>query len=166
MSLKLPPPLNIQTVLGAYDTAARATARDAGDIGLAAVRRIMPARTGRARRGQRRMVRRTALGYIIEVSPTSRVRYPNGVSAKEVTRWVDRGTGIHGPRHQPIRPRKGNVFRLPGGFVADELPGQKPQHVYARAHTQSDILVQRELERGAHAATQAAARVLARSLGR
>lgn len=166
MTVKLPPPLDVQTVLGAYDNTARQVARDAGDVGLSAVRRLMPARTGRARSGQRRAVRRTPTGYSITVAPTSRVRYPNGVSAKEVTRWVDRGTGVRGPRHRPIRPRKGNVFRLPGGFVADQLQGQAPQHVYERAQTSSGALVQHLLERGAIVATRAAEQALRRSSGR
>lgn len=164
MSMRLPPPLNVQTVLGALDEAARDAARDAGDVGLAAVRRIMPARTGRARAGQRRAVRRTQTGYQIDVAPTSRVRYPNGVSAKEVTRWVDRGTGVRGPRKRPIRPRKGNVFRLPHGWVADELQGQAPQNVYQRAQSSSEALAQRILEQGAQAGARAAERALERSM--
>lgn len=166
MDLELPPPLRIDTVLGAFDDGARDAAREAGDLGLAAVRRLMPARTGRARTGQRRAVRRTPLGYRIEVAPTSRVRYPSGVSAKEVTRWVDQGTGVRGPRHRPIRPRKGGVFRLPGGFVAHELQGQAPQNVYARARTSSDALVQRTLENGGRRAARAAQAALDRSMRR
>lgn len=163
-NLRLPPRLNIETVLGAFDIGARDASRDAGDATLAAVRRIMPARSGRARRGQRRAVRRTPTGYVIDVAPTSRVRYPNGVSAKQVTLWVDRGTGVHGPRHRPIRPRKGNVFRLPGGFVADEMDGQKPQHVYQRAQSSTEALVQRMLELGATRAARAAQQALNRSM--
>jgi len=160
MSVVLPPPLHIKTALGAFDEHARISARAAGTIGLAAVRRTMPARSGRARRGQRLTVRRTPTGYISDVAPTSRVKYPNGVTAKQVTRWVDRGTGIHGPRHQPIRPRKGGVFRLPGGFVANELPGQRPQHVYSRAQTSSQALAQRTLMLGARKAARAAERAI------
>lgn len=160
MSLELPRPLNVQTVLGALDTEARNTARDAGDATLAVVRRTIPARSGRARAGQRRAVRRTPTGYVIDVAPTSRVRYPNGVSAKEVTRWLDRGTGIYGPRHHPIRPRRGSFFRLPGGFVAHELDGQRPQHIYERAQSSTEALVERMLALGAERAARAAERAL------
>lgn len=163
-TLKLPPPLDVHTVLGALDAAARVTAREAGSVGLAAVRALMPARTGKARAGQRSTVRRTVTGLSIEVAPTSRVRYANGVSAKQVTRWVDQGTGIYGPRQKMIRPRKGNVFHLPGGFVADQLRGQKPQNIYARAHTATDAAVLRVLQAGAIAGARAGEQALARSL--
>jgi hypothetical protein len=161
MSVELPPPLPpFTTVLGAMDAEARSTARAAGNIGLAAVRRTLPARSGRLRRGQRVRISRTAVGLMLEVSPSSRIRYPNGVTAKEVTRWVDEGTGVEGPRHRPIRPRKGGAFRLGDHFVAGELHGQAPQHAYERARSSSEALVERELAAGATRAARAAERVL------
>lgn len=160
MSVQLPPPLHIDTVLGAFDREARAAAREAGQIGLAAVRRTFPARTGRARSGQRASVRRTPTGYTVQVAPSSRVRYPNGVTAVQVSRWLEVGTGVHGPRARPIRPRRASAFRLPHGWVADELQGQEPQHPYQRAHTSSDALVERTLAAGAVAGARAAERVL------
>lgn len=162
--LQLPPRLDVQTVLGAFDVEARSTARDAGNVTLAAVRRTIHSRSGKLARGQRRTVRRAPTGYVIDVAPTSRVRYPNGVSAKEVMRWVDAGTGVKGPRGRPIRRRGGRPFKLPGGFVADELQGQAPQHIYRRAQTATEALVEQLLKRGAVEAARAAERALERSL--
>lgn len=161
MSLELPPPLPpFTTVLGAMDAEARATARAAGNIGLAAVRRTLPARSGRLRRGQRVRITRTAVGLMLEVSPSSRIRYPNGVTAKEVTRFVDQGTGEEGPHHRPIRPRRAKAFHLPTGWAAGELKGQAPQHAYDRARSSSEALVERELAAGAVRAARVAERVI------
>jgi hypothetical protein len=160
MSLELPPPLPpFETVLGAIDGEARRTARAAGNIGLAAVRRTLPARSGRLRRGQRVRISRTARGLMFEVSPTSRVKYPNGVTAVQVTRWVDQGTGLKGPRHRLIRPRTAKAFHLPAGYRTTALEGQAPQHAYDRARSSSDALVERELAAGAQRAAREAERV-------
>lgn len=154
MTLQLPPPLPpFTTVLGALDLAGRRSAREARDDTVAAVRRTLPARSGRARQGARGAVRRQPDGYVIEVSPSSRVRYPSGVTAKEVTRWIEGGTGIHGPRHRMIRPRRAHAFRLPHGFRTTELAGQRAQHVYARVQVSEEARVERILIDGAqHAA--------------
>lgn len=161
MSLKLPPPLPpMTTLLGAIDTAGRDTAAQARDLTVAAVRRTMPARSGRARKAQRGAVRRARTGYTIEVSPSSRVRYPNGVTAKQVTRWVDQGTGLFGPKGRPIRPRRAHVFRLPNGHAATEVTGQRAQHIYRRAQTSTEAAVTRILIRGAQAGARAAERAL------
>lgn len=159
MSLHLPPPLNIETVLGAFDREARAAAREASTIGVAAVRRTFPARTGRTRAGQRGSVRRTPTGYTVQVAPSSRARV-GAVTAVQVTRWLELGTGVHGPHARPIRPRRARAFHLPNGWVADELQGQAAQHPYQRAHTAADALVERTLAAGAVAGAAAAERVL------
>jgi hypothetical protein len=160
MSLQLPPPIKVDTVLGAFDSEARAAAREASQVGVAAVRRTFPARTGRARAGQRGSVRRTPTGYTVQVAPSSRVRYANGVTAVQVTRWLELGTGVHGPRGRPIRPRRASAFRLPHGWVADELQGQAAQHPYQRAHTAADAVVERTLGAGVAAGVRAAERIL------
>jgi hypothetical protein len=133
MSVEAAPLPPMGTVLGAIDVAGKATAVEARDFGVAAVRRVLPARSGRLRRGTVGRARKSPTGFVIEVGPVSRVKYPNGVSAKEVTRWVAGGTGVHGPHGRPIRPRKADAFRLPGGrFVAGEVQGQRAQHPYER----------------------------------
>src|ERR687895_497343 len=105
MTVRLPPPLPVQTVLGAIDTTAQGSAREARDAGLAAARRTLPARSGRLRQGTRGSVRRTPTGYLIIIAPTSRVRYPSGVTVREVARWVAGGTGVHGSRGRAYPPR-------------------------------------------------------------
>lgn len=161
MPLELPPPLPpFRTILGAMDAEARSTARAAGNLGLAAVRRTLPARSGRLRRGQRVKISRTARGLALEVSPTSRIKYPSGVSAVEVTRFVVGGTGVHGPKGRPYGPRRAHAFRLGDHFVATELQGQRAQDSYNRARTSSSALVERELAAGAKRAARAAEGVL------
>jgi hypothetical protein len=160
MALKLPPPLRVETVLGAIDTSARATAGRARALALPVVQRTIPARSGRLRQGTRPSVRRTPVGYIIRFAPTSRVRYPNGVTAAEVFRWVSGGTGVHGPRKRRITPRRSRAFALPSGFRSTDLEGQKPQHLFERAQTSADALVERTLAAGAYEAARAAERVL------
>src|SRR5437868_6597041 len=113
----------MSTVIGAIDEAGREAMGQARDHNVAAVRRAIPSRSGRARAGQRGSVRRQGLGYVLEVKPTRRVRYPNGVSAVEVTRWLEEGTGIPGPRSHWITPRRASAFRLPGGWHAERVRG-------------------------------------------
>lgn len=160
MSLDLPPALHVETVLGAIDTQARRSASRAGTVGVAAVRRYVPARTGRARAGVARRVRRSLHGYLIEVYPSAKSRYASGVTSKQVLGWLERGTGEYGPRGRPIRPRRGHAFHLPGGWVSGSIRGQRAQHPFARALTSSDATVVRELETGASIAARNAERVL------
>lgn len=157
MSVKLPPPLHFQTVLGAVDLEARRTATRARTASVAAVKRVLPAHTGRARRGTRGSVRRTPTGYVIEVRPDSRVRYPNGVSAVQVHQWLEGGTGEQGPRHQRIPfERRG---RLPSGRRPSGR-GQAPQRPYARVAAAEGVRVTRLLQDGGPRAMQAANRAL------
>lgn len=160
MTLRLPPPLRITTVVGAMDNEGRKAAGRARTATVSAVKRNLPARSGNARKGTRGSVKRTPVGYEIVVAPSKRVRYRNGVSAVEVTRWLEEGTGIAGPRHAPIVPRKGHPFRLPGGFVSGELRGQAPQHPYGRAAASEAGRVSRILEDGADLAADAIERAV------
>lgn len=146
------PPMS--AVLGVLDNEARRTSREAGDEGLSAVRRILPARSHRLERATRRRVSRTAVGYRIDISPGKTPLYPSGVSPREVWRFVGEGTGVRGKRGRPIRPRHGHAFRLPNGW-AGETQGQAPQHLTERARTAADARVERRLERGAHDAARA-----------
>jgi hypothetical protein len=157
----LPTPLPpMATVLGAIDLEARRTAQRAGRHGVAAVRQRLPARTSTVRRGQRSSVKRTGVGYIITVAPSSRERYPSGVTALEVTRWLEGGTGVHGPRGRPIRPRRASAFRLPGGWMAEQVRGQRGRRVYDRVRSSEDAAVERILGAGLRGATAAAERAL------
>jgi hypothetical protein len=158
---ELPDPLPpMSTVLGAIDLEARRTAQRAARHGVAAVRQRLPARTGTARRGQRSSVKRTGVGYVITIAPSSRERYSSGVTAVEVTRWIEGGTGEHGPRGRPIRARRGRPFRLPGGWFAQEVQGQRARHVYDRVRSSEDAAVERILGTGLRGATMAAERAL------
>lgn len=154
---RLPP---LGTVLAAIDVAGKATAVEARDFGVAAVRRVLPSRSGRLHRGTVGRARKSPTGYTVEVGPTSRVKYPNGVSAKEVTRFVAGGTGVHGPKGRPIRPRRSGVFRLPGGITVREVAGQAAQHPYEKVQGPADAAVERILVRGADEAAHAAERAL------
>lgn len=164
MSLRLPAPLPIATVLGAIDTTARDTASTAKDHTVAAVRRTLPARTGRQRAAARGRVTRTRTGYQIVVAPARTVRYPNGVTAVQVAGWIEGGTGVHGPHRRPIRPRRGDVFKLPGGIIVPSTQGQKAQHPYERVQSSEEAATGRILAAGATAAARAAERVLAGAL--
>lgn len=157
MALELPPPLPpMSTVLGAIDREGRAAMRAAGRLNVAAVRAAMPARSGRARSGQRSSVRREGLGFVLEVSPSSRVRYPNGVSVRQVTEWLEEGTGLYGPRHRWITPRRARAFRLPGGWNAERVRGQTARHIYARVRTSEEAATERLIASGAPSAARAA----------
>lgn len=156
--LELPPPIRVETVLGALDVAARRSAREAGELVAGGVRRGMPARLASA---QRSTVRRTATGYRIDVEPTSRVRYPGGVTARQVTRFREGGTGVYGPSGRPIRARSGHPFRLPHGW-SGEVRGQPARHMYAQAITSTEALVGRVLELGAEAGARHAEAALSR----
>lgn len=150
------------TVLGAMDDVAKRTAGKARDNTVAAARRFLPARSGRARRGTIGRVTRTPLGYVVTVAPTSRVRYPNGVTAVQVVGWVEGGTGVYGPRRRPIRPRKeGGAFKLPSGFRSGELRGQRAQRPIARARSSEEARTERMYIDAAQEAARAAERVLA-----
>lgn len=157
MSLKLPPPLDVETMMGAIDESARRTAGAARAQSVAAVKRVMPARTGRARSATSGSVRRTSLGFVITVKPSARVRYPNGVTAVEVTRFVSGGTGVAGPQRRLIPFAKRG--RLPGG-ARPTGRGQAPQRIYERAFTSSQAVVSRLLQAGAENAAREADRVL------
>lgn len=155
---RLPP---FSTVLGVMDQVARAASTDAKNHTVAAVKRTMPARSGRARAGQRGSIRRTRNGYLITISPSSKPVYPNGVSAAEVTRWVGGGTGVFGPTGRPIRPRRGKAFHLPGGVWSSKaIQGQRPQHIYERVQTSEEAAVSRILKQGAAIAAREAERVI------
>lgn len=161
MTLDLPRPLPpMTTVLGAIDAEGRRTAGAARDHTVAAVRRFLPARTGRLRRGTRGSVRRSPHGYTVEVKPTSRERYPSGVTAVEVAGWVEGGTGVYGPKHRPIRPRRGKAFRLPTGWRSTTIAGQPARHPYSRVQSSEEARVARMLAAGAVDAAKAAERAL------
>lgn len=154
-----PKPLRLGTALELVDVEARRTAEAARDVLLPVVRRNLPARTGRLQAATRGRVGRTPTGYSITVSPSPSVRYHggrgasygsgNGVSAREVARFVEGGTGIYGPGGRPIRRRDGKPFVLPNGWHAKSIRGQRAQRPFARAQTSSEALVFRTLERGA-----------------
>jgi hypothetical protein len=165
MSLTLPPPLpRMETVLGALDAEARRTAGDARNATVAAARRVLPARSGRQRRAARGRVTRTGLGYVITVAPDKRVRYPGGLSALEVARFLEGGTGVFGPSGRPIRPRRAKAFHLPGGWRSTTVQGQRAQHPYERVQTGEEARVARILADGAFAGAKAAERVLQEAL--
>jgi hypothetical protein len=155
-----PNPLPIATMLAAIDTEGRETVNRARELGVPAFRAVEPAVSGRLRRGTVGRVARTLRGYSLTIAPTSRVRYPSGVTAAQVFRFVDRGTGVYGARGRVIRPRKAKAFALPGGWEARFVRGQHPQGIMARGEHAADPVITRELERGADRAAARAERAL------
>jgi hypothetical protein len=158
--IRLPRPLPFETALGAIDNSAKMTAGTARDHTVAAARRILPAHSGRLRSATRGRVQRTPIGYLIRVAPVASVRYPNGVTAVQVARWVAGGTGIHGPRKRAYTPRRADAFRLPSGWRTTTIEGQAAQDPYERVQSGEDARVERILGQGAFAAARAAERVL------
>lgn len=148
---KLPP---ISTVLGALDLEGQATAREASQHTVSAVRRTMPARSGRARRAQAGRVTREGQGFRVEVKPRNTSQYPGGVTPVQVTRFIDQGTGVYGPRGRPYGPRRAEAFRLPSGWHSGTIQGQKAQHIYDRVERSEEAQVFRIFERGSHRAAR------------
>lgn len=155
-----PPPLPIASMVGAIDVEARATVERARDAGVPAFRGVEPSYSGRLRAGTTGRIGKTVSGFSLTIGPTARVRYPSGVSAREVFRFVDKGTGVFGRKGAPIRPRRAKVFALPGGFEAESVRGQRPQSILLRGEAAADPLVSRELEDGADRAARRAERTL------
>lgn len=72
------------------------------------------------------------------------VVFADVTSDYQVTRWLEEGTGIHGPFHTPIRPRSGRMLRFPkrstGAFTLRDTvrqrnfqPDPNARWVYARS---------------------------------
>lgn len=156
--VKTPKPLRIGTTLELVDVEAQRAAEQARDLTVAVVRRNLPARSHRLERSiGRGRVSRTRTGFSITVQPSKSVRYPGGrlqrsseggVSAREVARFVEGGTGIY-RNGRPIRRRNGKPFLLPNGVHVKAIRGQRAQRPFARAQTSTEALVFRTLERGA-----------------
>jgi hypothetical protein len=147
-----PKPLRLGTALEVIDLQGRASAEAVRDLTVPAVRRALPARSGRLRSATRGRVGRTATGYAVTIAPSKSVRYPGrsgGVSAREVARFVESGTGVYGPQHRAIRRRNGGPFHLPNGWRSTTLRGQRAQHPFERVQTSEDAAVFRVLEAGA-----------------
>lgn len=160
MSVVGDPLPGVDTLLGVIDTEARATANRVRTTAVPVVRAALPSRSGRARRGTTGRVNRTATGYSIEVAGSSRVRYPSGVTAKQVIGWLHTGTGVFGPLGRPIKPRHAAAFRLPSGWVSGTIDGFPGHDYFGAAERALDGGVIATLEAGADRAARAVERVL------
>ena len=98
----------------------------------------------------------TRLAAVLAVRAGSLSPYKIAVAVskreRHIAKWVEAGTGIYGPRHKPIRPRKAKAFRLPGGHEARSVRGQRPQRPFERTAP--------ALQAAERAMTQAAGRVI------
>ncbi len=111
------------TLLGQIDLAMQREARQVGERILTEVRAAEPAKTGELRRETRLTVSKTADGWKIKVAVRKK--------RVHVAKWVEDGTGIYGPRHRKIRPRKAKAFKI-GGREVRSVKGQRPQRPFAR----------------------------------
>jgi hypothetical protein len=141
----LPP---LPTILAHVDHAARQAANRARQAAVPVVRAGLPVVSGRLRRGTTGRVSRTPTGYALTVAATSRVRYPSGVSAKQVLRFVTQGTGVFGPLRRRITPRRASAFVLPG-WSAESVSGQQGRDYLGQVKPLADGIVVRSLEDGA-----------------
>jgi hypothetical protein len=148
------PPISVRSLMGAIDHGAREAANDVRRTVLGPVRATLPARSGRARRGTTGRVGRTPTGYSVTFAATSRVRYPNGVSAKQVVRWLHTGTGVFGPLGRPIKPKKGDAFHLPSGWRSGTLRGYPGRDFFGHAQRALGGTVYRTFEDGADRAAR------------
>lgn len=114
----------------AADQAARKVARAAGAAALAVVQPRIPRATGQLAAETRVRVRTDIEGHHVTVAPSKKVAWR--------ARYVEAGTGVYGPRHQPIRPRKAKAFRLPGGVEVSSVRGQRARHIYRDAKPAAD----------------------------
>lgn len=161
MTIRFDPPPDVHTFVAALDRGAQESANDARRIGTPVVRAALPARSGRARRGTTGRVGRTGTGYRLTFAATSRVRYPNGISAVQVVRFIHTGTGVYGPTGKPIRPRKrGGHFHLPSGWKSGTIQGQRGHDYFGAAQHSLDGIVYRLWTEGAQRAGRWAAETI------
>lgn len=154
------PPPDVVTMLGAIDRGAQAAANEVRTLGVPVVRAALPVRSGRARRGTTGRVGRTGTGYRVTIAPSSRVRYPGGVTAREVVRWLHTGTGVYGRLGRPITPRRAKAFRLPNGWFSESVRGYRGRDFFGAAQASLNGLVYRTFETGAKRAARWAEDVL------
>lgn len=133
-------PPNPAGLFEAADRAARKVARDAGNAALAVVRPRIPRASGQAAEQTRVRVRTDIEGHHVTVGPSKKVAWR--------ARYFEEGTGIYGPRHRPIRPRKAKAFRLPGGIEVASVKGQRPRHTYRDSKPAADAAFQAAFEAG------------------
>lgn len=114
----------------AADRAARNVARKAGRAALAVVAPRIPRATGQLAAETKVRVRTDIAGHHVTVGPSRKVAWR--------ARYVERGTGIHGPTGRPIRPRHAKAFRLPGGIEVATVRGQRARHIYRDAKPAAD----------------------------
>lgn len=160
---KLPP---APTILGAYDQSVGRTLGRARTFATKSIQVLLPeGPTGNLRKATRARVRKVPEGYSLSILPSRRVRYTNrragarrspggGVSAREVARWVEDGTS------GPIVPRESMAFRLPNGWSAGSVSGQRAQRPFARFRQGPGMAVRAMIIAGAEDAAKAIERVI------
>lgn len=112
------------------DRAARKVAREAGNAALGVVRPRIPRQTGRAAQETRVRVRSDIEGHHVTVGPSKNVAWR--------VKFVEDGTGIYGPRHRVIRPRRARAFTLPGGVEVASVRGQRARHMFRESKPAAD----------------------------
>lgn len=85
----------------------------------AVAQRLAPRRSGRLSSSIYVRMRAGILGPIVEVG-----------SPLDYAKWQHDGTGIYGPRHRPIRPKRRGLSRRRGAVLVFDWRGQR---VYARS---------------------------------
>lgn len=158
MTVRATPPPAVDRMVRELDLGARATVNLARTHATPVIRAVFPVQSGKLRRGITGRVGRTATGYRLEFAATSRVRYRSGVSAREVLRFVTRGTGVYGRGGRPIRPRRRKAFSLPNGWVGETVRGQRGHPYMTMAQYAADGSIVRTFQAGVVNATAAAER--------
>lgn len=145
-------PPNPARMFDAADRAARKVARDAGNAALAVVKPRIARATGRAAEQTRVRVRSDIEGHHVTVGPSKQVAWR--------ARYFEEGTGVYGPRHRPIRPRKAKAFRLPGGREYAEVKGQRARHTFRDSRAAADAAFSAAFQEGLRTVDQEIRRAL------
>lgn len=136
----------------AADGAAREVARRAGRAALEVVQPRIPRASGQSAAQTRVRVRSDIEGHHVTVGPTKAVAWR--------VRFFEEGTGIYGPRHRPIRPRKAKAFRLPGGREYAEVKGQRARHTFRDSRAAADAAFAAAFQEGLRTVDQEIRRAL------
>lgn len=153
-------PATPQTYLTRVENNARNALNVAGVPARDELRNEFPSRSGRTRKGIKRIVSRTPTGLALTIKPTGTPKAPNGVTPVQTLRWLDGGTGIYGPKGHVIAPRRKPRMTLPGGKQVATVKGQRALKRWDRARPRIEQEVVTAMDTAGHEAADDVARLL------